>query len=230
MINKDSITDLFFDLDHTLWDFETNSQHTFASILAPYAFPFTIEKFMEAYTPINHAFWKLYRENKISTLELRLSRLEKTFETLGAPQTPAVLQSLSDAYIDQLSTHTHLFEGTIELLDYLKTNYRLHIITNGFEQVQQKKMDNSGIAHYFDVVLTAERAGVKKPHSAIFEKALEEAGVEAKNSLMIGDSYEADIAGAVALGMQAIHFNSHHEATHKACPMVESLAEIREYL
>ena len=86
MINKDSITDLFFDLDHTLWDFETNSQHTFASILAPYAFPFTIEKFMEAYTPINHAFWKLYRENKISTLELRLSRLEKTFETLGAPQ------------------------------------------------------------------------------------------------------------------------------------------------
>ena len=79
-------------------------------------------------------------------------------------------------------------------------------------------------------MLTAERAGVKKPHSAIFEKALEEAGVEAKNSLMIGDSYEADIAGAVALGMQAIHFNSHHEAAHKACPMVESLAEIKEYL
>ena len=66
MINKKNITDLFFDLDHTLWDFETNSQHTFASILAPYAFPFTIEKFMEAYTPINHAYWKLYRENKIS--------------------------------------------------------------------------------------------------------------------------------------------------------------------
>ena len=123
-----------------------------------------------------------------------MSRLEKTFETLGAPQTPAVLQSLSDAYIDQLSTHTHLFEGTIELLDYLKSNYRLHIITNGFEQVQQKKMDNSGIAHYFDVVLTAERAGVKTTLSYASRKN-REAGVEAKNSLMIGDSYEADIAG-----------------------------------
>ena len=230
MMNKEAVKAIFFDLDHTLWDFETNSQHTFTAILEPYSFSFSIDEFMEAYTPINHAYWKLYRENKISTLELRLSRLEKTFETLGAPQTPAVLQSLSDAYIDQLSTHTHLFEGTIELLDYLKSNYRLHIITNGFEQVQQKKMDNSGIAHYFDVVLTAERAGVKKPHLAIFEKALEEAGVKAEHSLMIGDSYEADIAGAIALGMQAIHFNSHQEATHKACPMVESLAEIKEYL
>ncbi len=230
MANKDSITDIFFDLDHTLWDFEVNSYHTFVSILTPCSFPFSAEAFMEAYTPINHAFWKLYRENKISTQELRLVRLQKTFEAIGHPQTTAVLQALSDAYINQLSTHTHLFEGTLELLDYLQPNYRLHIITNGFDVVQQKKMSNSGISDYFSVVLTAESAGVKKPHQDIFIKALAMAGVNAENALMIGDSYEADIAGALELGMQAIHFNSHQEAKHSSCLMVESLAEIKQYL
>ena len=107
--------------------------------------------------------------------------------------------------IDQLSMHTHLFEGTIESLDYLKSKLPLKTLSPMDLNKQQKKMDKLWIVALLDVVLTAERAGVKKPHSAIFEKALEEAGVEAKNSLMIGDSYEADIAGAVALGMQADH-------------------------
>ena len=230
MINKAIITDIFFDLDHTLWDFETNSYHTFISILKPYQFSFSEKEFMEVYTPVNHAFWKLYRDNKITTEELRLIRLQKTFEKMGFPQPLNVIEELSKAYIDQLSTHTHLFDGTKELLDYLSSHYRLHIITNGFEEVQQKKMFNAGIDNYFNVVLTAERAGVKKPHLAIFEQALKEANVKAQNALMIGDSYEADIAGALTLGMQAIHFNSHCEKTHHYCPIVESLVEMKQYL
>ena len=93
---------------------------------------------MEAYSPINHAFWKLYRENKITTEELRFIRLQKTFEAIKQPQKAEMINALSNAYINQLSTHTHIFEGTIELLEYLKPKYRLHIITNGFENVKQK--------------------------------------------------------------------------------------------
>ena len=185
---------------------------------------------MEAYSPINHAFWKLYRENKITTEELRFIRLQKTFEAIKQPQKAEMINALSNAYINQLSTHTHIFEGTIELLEYLKPKYRLHIITNGFENVQQKKIANAGLAPYFEVVLTAEKAGVKKPHPTIFEQAFSMAQTSASNSLMIGDSYEADIAGAIALGMQAIQFNSHNEPWHDHCPMVDFLAEIQQYL
>ena len=230
MINKTHLTDIFFDLDHTLWDFEANSFATFNQILSDHNFPFETATFMEAYSPINHAFWKLYRENKITTEELRFVRLQKTFEAIKQPQNTSMINTLSNAYINQLSTHTHIFEGTIELLEYLKPNYRLHIITNGFENVQQKKMANAGLAPYFDVVLTAEKAGVKKPHAVIFEQALSMAHTSASKSLMIGDSYEADIAGAIALGMQAIQFNSHNESWHKHCPIVDNLAEIQQYL
>ncbi len=230
MINKTHLTDIFFDLDHTLWDFEANSFATFNQILSDHNFPFETATFMEAYSPINHAFWKLYRENKITTEELRFVRLQKTFEAIKQPQNASMINTLSNAYINQLSTHTHIFEGTIELLEYLKPNYRLHIITNGFENVQQKKMANAGLAPYFDVVLTAEKAGVKKPHAVIFEQALSMAQTSASKSLMIGDSYEADIAGAIALGMQAIQFNSHNESWHNNCPIVDNLAEIQQYL
>lgn len=230
MINKTHITDIFFDLDHTLWDFEANSLATFSEILADNDFPFETATFMEAYSPINHAFWKLYRENKITTEELRFVRLQKTFEAIKQPQNPEMINALSDAYINQLSTHTYIFEGAIELLEYLKPNYRLHIITNGFENVQQKKMANTGLAPYFDVVLTAEKAGVKKPHPVIFEQALSMAQTTASKSMMIGDSYEADIEGAIALGMQAIQFNSHNEPWHTHCPVVNNLTEIQQYL
>ena len=230
MINKTHLTDIFFDLDHTLWDFEVNSFATFNQILSDHNFPFETATFMKAYSPINHAFWKLYRENKITTEELRFVRLQKTFEAIKQPQNTAMINTLSNAYINQLSNHTHIFEGTIELLEYLNPNYRLHIITNGFENIQQKKMANAGLAPYFDVVLTAEKAGVKKPHPVIFEQALSMAHTSASKSLMIGDSYEADIAGAIALGMQAIQFNSHNESWHNHCPIIYNLAEIQQYL
>lgn len=230
MISKNQLTDVFFDLDHTLWDFEANSAATFDQLLSSLDFQLDTAAFMQAYTPINHAYWKLYRENKITTEELRFVRLQKTFEALNLPQPTQRIKSLSDAYIEQLSTHTHIFDGTMALLDYLRPKYKLHIITNGFENVQQKKMLNTGLTPYFDIVLTAEKAGVKKPHPSIFKQALALANASANNTLMIGDSYEADIEGALSLGMQAIHFNSHEEAPHSHCPIVENLAEIEQYL
>ena len=230
MIRKDKLTDIFFDLDHTLWDFEMNSAATFNRILKSYSFSFSVDKFMAVYGPINHAYWKEYRENKISTEELRFKRLEKTFIHLGFPQTKKQIVVISEDYIRYLSTYTFLFEGTLDLLNYLKVNYRLHIITNGFEGVQQMKISNAGLAPFFEVVLTADKAGIKKPNPQIFNQALSLAGTTSKNALMIGDSYEADIKGALALGMQAIHFNSHQEPLHTHCPIVNHLSEIAQYL
>ena len=230
MIDILKIQHVFFDLDHTLWDFEKNSEATFASIFEELKFDFSLQDFLHFYNPINHFYWKLYRENKISETELRRLRLKKTFAKMGITPSAKLINKISELYIERLSKHTHLFENTVAVLEYLFPKYKLHIITNGFENVQQRKLKNSGIAHFFDVVLTAEKAGYKKPHPTIFIAALEEAKVLPEHALMIGDSLEADVQGALKLGMQAIHFNSHSEDIHQECLIVDELAVLMDML
>lgn len=224
------ITDIFFDLDHTLWDFEANSKATFKQIFKTHSFPFSVEAFMKIYSPINHAYWKMYRENKIDEIQLRQLRLEKTFEGLSISVSDAVIAQIAEEYIQLLSLQPHLFKGAKTLLTALQPKYKLHIITNGFENVQQRKLENTQLDHFFDVVLTAEKVGVKKPNPAIYQKALALAQAKPETSMMIGDSREADIEGALAVGMHALHFNSHQEALHDLCPIVNSLSEIFDYL
>jgi putative hydrolase of the HAD superfamily len=226
MPDKNQITDVFFDLDHTLWDFEKNSALTFEKIFDQLKINLNLNGFLEAYEGINHHYWKLYRENKISQEELRHKRLIKTFEAIDFDFDPQKIESISDQYILHLSTFSNLFEGAISLLDGLKSKYQLHVITNGFEIVQHHKIKNSGLSSYFKNVFTAEKVGYKKPHPIIFEHALDHTQTSAHNSLMIGDSLEADVLGAMNIGMQAIHFNSHNEPQHDHCPMVENLDEI----
>ena len=226
MPDKNQITDVFFDLDHTLWDFEKNSALTFEKIFDQLKINLNLNGFLEAYEGINHHYWKLYRENKISQEELRHKRLIKTFEAIDFDFDPQKIESISDQYILHLSTFSNLFECAISLLDGLKSKYQLHVITNGFEIVQHHKIKNSGLSSYFKNVFTAEKVGYKKPHPIIFEHALDHTQTNAHNSLMIGDSLEADVLGAMNIGMQAIHFNSHNEPQHDHCPMVENLDEI----
>lgn len=228
MIHKERITDIFFDLDHTLWDFEKNSALTFELIFKELDLGLEVNDFLSHYTPINHACWKLYRENKISQIELRTQRLENTFGMLEYEISTDQIQEISELYINNLSTFPHLFDGTHQLLAALKKNYRLHIITNGFEMVQHFKISNSGLEPYFEYTFTAEKVGYKKPHPQIFHTALETVKTTPEASLMIGDSFEADIEGALQLGMQAVHFNSHHEAEHNQCPIVYSLKELSQ--
>lgn len=229
MINNKKITDVFFDLDHTLWDFEKNSALTFNLIFNKLNYSIKIEDFLSHYIPINHACWKLYRENKISQKDLRIQRLSQTFKKIKFEIKSNQIEEMSDLYITHLSTFPHLFDGTHDLLKQLKDKYRLHIITNGFEEVQHFKIANSGLKNYFYHVFTAEKIGFKKPHPQIFITALEIAQTSASSSVMIGDSYGADIQGALAVGMQAIHFNSHHEAVHNHCPIVYSINEIKQF-
>jgi len=227
MINPEIITDIFFDLDHTLWDFEKNSGLTFDKVFKDVNMPVNLEEFLEVYNPINHAYWKLYRENKITQQELRFNRLSKTFEALKITVSDTIISQISELYIAYLSTFPHLFEGTIDLLETLHKRYRLHIITNGFDEVQHFKMKNSGIQSYFEHVFTAEKVGYKKPHPQIFIEALKVTETQAATSIMIGDSLEADILGAIDQGMYAIHFNSHGEKEHHICPIVYSLNELK---
>ena len=227
MINTNSVTDVFFDLDHTLWDFEKNSGLSFNKIFIELNFPFSLEIFLKLYNPINHAQWKLYRENKITQEDLRFNRLNKTFEKLNYSASIGLIDNISEKYITYLSTFPHLFEGTLELLEALKNRFRLHIITNGFDKIQQFKIENSGIESFFEFVFTAEKVGFKKPHPEIFIQSLKTVNTTAEASIMIGDSFEADILGALNQGMQAIHFNSHNEEVHTKCPIVYSLAELK---
>ena len=227
---KESITDIFFDLDHTLWDFEKNSRLTFLKIFEEHDITTSLDDFLQYYVPLNLEYWKLYREERISKTDLRYQRLKRTFDALNYDIEDDMIDTLSDQYIQHLSSYNHLVPETIEILEYLKPNYNLHIITNGFREIQEKKLKQSNISDYFDQVVNSEMAGVKKPNPKIFNLALQMANVDARKSLMIGDSIEADILGAQAVGIRAIHFNAHNDPYHDHCKMIHKLGEIKSYL
>jgi putative hydrolase of the HAD superfamily len=227
---NNSITDVFFDLDHTLWDFEKNSALTFERILNHNNISVSIEKFLTIYVPINLEYWKLYREEKVTKSELRYQRLKKTFNALEFDISDNLIDTLSEEYIQYLSSYNHVFPYTFEILDYLSPKYKLHIITNGFQEIQDKKLKNANLYNYFSQIINSEIAGVKKPNPYIFELALDMAKTKPEHSVMIGDNIEADILGAQALGFHTIHFNAHKEPEHNFCKMIDGLHEIKQIL
>ncbi|SHJ74918.1 YjjG family noncanonical pyrimidine nucleotidase [Pseudozobellia thermophila] len=227
---RNTVTDIFFDLDHTLWDFEKNSALTFEKILLDHNIDISLDDFLKVYVPANHAFWKLYREERITKEELRYQRLKTVFDRLRYRVSDTLIHKMAEDYIANLSSYNHLFPNAVAVLDYLKPKYNLHVITNGFREVQGRKLRNAGIHQYFGQVIDSEMAGVKKPNPIIFELALEKAGTRPERSLMIGDSLEADIQGALAVGYHAVHFNAHGEPAHGHCKMIDDLIEIKFFL
>lgn len=225
-----AITDVFFDLDHTLWDFDRNSAFAFKEIFELNNIALDFQEFMEVYSPINFEYWKWYREDRVTKAQLRYGRFKKTFDALDLKVTDDIINKLSHDYIAHLPNHNYLFENAIEVLEYLHKKYNLHIITNGFEEVQTKKLVNSKIHHYFQAVITSEAAGVKKPHPTIFEYAFAKANTTPQKSVMIGDTYEADIVGAQNIGMQAICFNYHKAQIPQPTNVINALRELTEYL
>jgi len=229
-MSKINIEHVFFDLDHTLWDFEANSAKTFEFIFNQSKIDVSLNDFLYHYIPINHKYWKLYREEKISKPKLRYGRLKEVFDDLEYTISDDMIHHLSEIYIDNLSNYNKLFEGSMEILNYLVSKYQLHIITNGFEEVQLKKMRKSEILHFFDKVITSESVGVKKPNPIIFNHALEVTSATSFNSIMIGDNLEADILGAQQIGMQTIFFNVQNEPFNETTLSVNNLLEIKQYL
>jgi putative hydrolase of the HAD superfamily len=226
-----NIQHVFFDLDHTLWDFEKNSDLTFQKVFTTNNITTDLASFLEVYKPLNFEYWKLYREEKVTKEELRYGRLKKTFDAINYVISDEMINVIADQYLEFLSEFNHLFDGTFEILDYLKAKYKLHIITNGFEEIQNKKMISSNIYHYFDKVITSESVGVKKPNSKVFTYALDLAKADKENSIMIGDNIEADINGALKVGMKAIHCNFENEdIKSNEFISVTSLLEIKQYI
>lgn len=225
------IQHVFFDLDHTLWDFEKNSELTFQKLFLMYKIEADLVSFLEVYKRLNKEYWKLYRDEKVTKEELRYGRLKRAFDAVNYTVSDAIINSLAIDYINFLPDFNHLFKGTLELLDYLNAKYTLHIITNGFEEIQSKKMKTSLIYHYFNKIITAESVGVKKPNPKVFLHALNVANATKETSIMIGDSFEADIEGALTIGMKAIHCNFENVEVPKSnCITVTSLLEIKQHL
>ncbi len=224
------IDHVFFDLDHTLWDFEKNSALAIETIFNKHAINVNLQLFLFHYVPINIKYWELYRVDKITQLELRLGRLKDTFELLNFEIDDDKIIFLSEEYIEYLPKFNHLFDGAIEILDYLKPKYNLHIITNGFQEIQDNKLKNSNIDHYFTTITNSEMAGVKKPNPKIYDYAITEANASKSNSIMIGDCIDADVKGALNFGMQAILFNIDPSKSYDNIKQVSHLLELKNHL
>jgi putative hydrolase of the HAD superfamily len=201
---------LFFDLDHTIWDFDKNAEETLHELYGIYKLKelglHSPDLFIETYTRNNHQLWAEYHVGKITKTTLREARFKKTFLDLGV--LPEVLPlGFEDDYVKLCPTKTNLFPGAHETLQYLQSRYVMHLISNGFRESQDVKISGTNIGGYFRHVILSEEVGVNKPDAGIFEHALNLAGAIKSESLMIGDSLEADVYGALNFGMDAIYFN-----------------------
>lgn len=225
-----NITDIFFDLDHTLWDFDKNSVQAFDKIFKKQYPTIDTIVFIEKYVPINQACWKLYQFDKMTHEELRYQRLKQSFDAINFAISDAEIDQISHDYIEFLPDNNLLFDGAIEVLNYLKPKYTLHIITNGFAEVQTRKLNNAGINNYFKTVTNSEMAGVKKPHPNIFEFALSLTNVSKENALMIGDCIDADVRGAINFGMKAILFDEAEKHKDSEVFTINHLLELTKIL
>ena len=225
---------IFFDLDHTLWDYETNSRETLSELynqfeLKKRGIPQDSDLHKTFYT-INNELWDLYDRGMIHRDVIRKERFHKILLMHGVDEYAMSLK-ISDAYLTHSPTRKNLMEGCKQTLDYLLPRYSLVIITNGFDEIQSTKLSSSGIHHYFKDVVTSARAGHKKPAKEIFEFALRENKVEAHQTIMIGDNLHTDMAGAKNAMVDTVFYNP-ARVEHQADVdfEIETLTELKNFL
>ena len=227
--------DLFFDLDHTLWDFELNSKETMQELYSNHhiaALGITdFDAFFNIYTAHNHRLWDRYAKGFIKQEELRWKRIYLSLLDFKIAN-EQLSKDMSLEFLQILPTKKKLFPHTIEILNYLKEkDYKMHLITNGFESVQMQKIKNAEIAHYFTEVVTSETSNSLKPNKEIFEFALKTANATLSESIMIGDNETADIQGGINIGMDTVFVNHLNVApTLPATYTITHLKELEELL
>ena len=223
---------LFFDLDHTLWDYVKNSREALKEGYYEVGLMSlgvnSLADFIKAYESANDYYWRHYRSGKIGKVEFRNLRYEMMMKPWGLDKMEGLSQKLTDHYVRTSPYKTELIEGAIEMLETLKQRgHKMSLLTNGFEEIQHIKVESSGLSNYFEEVLTSDALGYKKPNPEIFKLALQKMGVNASDSVMLGDSLEADIIGAKTVGMGQVFFNpdgiNHSEEIQHE---VQSLSEI----
>ncbi len=202
---------LFFDLDHTIWDFETNSKEAMLDVftsnqLHEKGIP-SFDAFFDRYSYHNHRLWDKYSKGQLKQEELRWKRMWLSLVDFKIAD-ETISRKMGLEFLEILPNKNKLFPYTLEILSYLKNKgYQMHLITNGFEKVQYNKLEKSNISNYFIEVITSEGSNSLKPNREIFEHALEKAGATINKSIMIGDNIEADIKGAMNIGMDTIFVN-----------------------
>ncbi len=226
---------LFFDLDHTLWDFETNSKETIRELFLTHRLHETVtadlDFFFEKYSFHNKRLWHRYNHGFIRQEELKWKRMWHTLLEFK-PADETLAKKLSAEYLEILPSKKILFPHTHEILKYLThKNYKLYLITNGFEQIQWRKLNNAQIGHYFSAVITSETACCLKPHKEIFDFAIGKANCCYHESIMLGDNLDADILGAMNAGMDTIFVNHiNQETTLKPTHIIYHLKELEDIL
>ena len=240
MMSKNNIEWVWVDLDDTVWDFGGNSWDALGELYYQEgldAYFVSVDDWRTKYLECNHSLWPRYNRGEITKEFLQLERFRKILDDAGYPNDALIAKAkaLDPLYLSILGEKSRLVEGSREMLEYLKAKgYKIGMISNGFYEVQYRKMRSSNIEHFFDVVVLSDDIGVNKPDRRIFDHALKKAGAKAETSIIIGDNPDTDIAGAVAAGWQAIYFNpkgaSDGQKLPKEVRVVEKLMEIEHIL
>ena len=205
--------DIFFDLDNTLWDFDYNSKNVLNSIYEKFDLKkrgvISKKKFINVYKNVNASLWYKYREGLITKDSLRHQRFFKTLIFFNI-ENKDLSDKIGNFYIVNSPSQTKLMEGAKDVLYNLSLYYNLHIITNGFKEVQFIKLKRSGIYSFFQNIIVSEDVGVLKPNKKIFQYALKICNTTAEDSLMIGDDYISDVEGAQSSGIDQVFFDYKH--------------------
>jgi putative hydrolase of the HAD superfamily len=220
---------IFFDLDRTLWDFDKNSEFALRQILNDEKLDHLFggfDAFHSIYKYENARLWQDYGKGQLTKELLRFERFNATLNHFGIADL-ALSKRMGEAYIELSPRQTQLFPNTKETLEELRSiGFQMHIITNGFSEVQYIKLENCGLIQYFDVIVCSEFVGKNKPDRLIFQHAMKQANTISSNSIMIGDDYHADIHGAIQSGMQAILFDPFQNQKHSYDFVITDLSEI----
>lgn len=239
---------LFFDLDGTLWDLRLNTRVTLEQLFEKYHTQLNdihFDHFFARYHHHNDHVWALYRDGKMDKETLRYVRFERAMHDVGIDADQQFVRSFSEDFMDICPKQPHTLEGAHDVLDYCSGKYQMHIITNGFIEVQGHKMNAAKLNGYFEHMINSEHCGVRKPHAGIFEYAMKMSGATPQESLMIGDDWVADIIGARDYGMDQAFLTTtedllnemqigegHHPLRHNYKPTytISSLTELKKYL
>lgn len=232
-MNTKKYKTIFFDLDHTLWDFETNSHETLAELYDSYSLHTrgvtSLKAFQEIFSEVNSDLWSQFDKGLIKGEVIR----EERFKRILAPfeiTDEALIGKLSHEYLYACPRKGALLQGALDTLNYLNEKYSLSLITNGFDEVQHMKLASGKIAHYFKHVVTSQQAGHKKPSREIFNYALGLHATTPDEAVMIGDNLETDIAGALNASVDAVYFNpkgiNHDQSPHHEIVSLNELQTI----
>ena len=232
--NMENYKCIFFDLDHTLWDYESNSRDTLLELYEQFRLEekgvLSSNDFLIQFKRVNMELWDLYDSGKIESEVIRKERFKQVLEAFDAYE-PSLSEDISHVYLHTCPTKNKLMPAALETVEYLAGKYSLTIVTNGFEDIQHTKLKSMNLNRYFDHVITSQRAGAKKPSREIFDFALSTNAITAQQAIMVGDNLKTDIAGARNASIDTVFYNpesSHHAEVVKH--EISALEQLSQFL